>query len=343
VNSTILKQYSDRWLYAALGVLLLVLSVQAVSYGPLESNIASLFSALAQSDPDPSQARLTATFWHLRLPRVALALMAGASLAVAGVTMQALFRNPLAEPGLTGSASGAALAAAAVLVLGLFEAQPFALPIAAFGGALCATALILLLPATHSGSIATLLLLGIAINAIAAAGLGFLSFIADDFALRSLTFWQFGSLGKASWPEILWASAFALPAMVWLLFQARRMNSLLLGEADALCLGVSVKRFKIGALIACSLCVGAAVACAGIIAFVGLVVPHLLRLLLGPDHRRLLPASVLAAPALLMVADAIARSAVSPAELPIGILTSLIGGPFFVYLLLRPQRNASHV
>lgn len=337
------RQRSDMLLYAALACLLMILTLQAVSYGPLESNIASLIAALMQPEPDTAQAQLAATFWHLRLPRVALALLAGAALALAGVTMQALFRNPLAEPGLTGSASGAALAAAAVLVLGLFEAQPFALPIAAFLGALCSTALIVMLPAMHSGSMASLLLLGIAINAIAAAGLGFLSFLADDFALRSLTFWQFGSLGKASWPEILWASVFALPAMLWLLLQARRMNSLLLGEADALCLGVPIKRFKLAALIACSLCVGAAVACAGIIAFVGLVVPHLLRLLLGPDHRRLLPASVLVAPALLMAADSIARSVVSPAELPIGILTSLIGGPFFIYLLLRPRRNPAHV
>lgn len=343
MNSMTETTRSDLWLYGSLGLLLLLLIVHAVSYGPMNSNVSSLFAALAQHEPDQNQARLAATFWHLRLPRVALAILAGACLAVAGVTMQALFRNPLAEPGLTGSSSGAALAAAVVLVLGPFENQSLALPIAAFGGALCATVLILLLPAANSGSMATLLLLGIAINAIAAAGLGFLSFLADDFALRSLTFWQFGSLGKAAWPEILWAFALALPAVTWLLLQARQLNSLLLGEADALCLGVSVARFKIAALIACSVCVGAAVACAGIIAFVGLVVPHVLRLLLGPDHHRLLPASMLAAPTLLMAADAFARNVVSPAELPIGILTSLIGGPFFVYLLLRPSRNSLQV
>ncbi len=342
MNLALAMSRRDLHIYAALAALALSLAALAVLHGPLEGDVSALLAALLEDNPTLSQQRLASTFWHLRLPRVALALLVGVCLAVAGVTMQALFRNPLAEPGLTGSASGAALAAAAVIVFGGIDGLGFALPLAAFSGALFATLLILLLPA-DKGSMATLLLLGIAINAIAAAGLGFLSFLADDFALRSLTFWQFGSLGKASWPEIFPAAAVALPAISWLLLQARSLNSLLLGETEAHCLGVSVQQFKLRALIACSICVGAAVACAGIIGFIGLVVPHLLRLILGPDHCRLLPASALAAPALLLAADSLARNLVSPAELPIGILTSLIGGPFFIYLLLSPKRNAHRV
>lgn len=318
-------------LYAGLMLLLFILALTAVSSGPLGNNVFALIEALWSKEPSI----LSETFWQLRLPRVALAIVVGTGLAVAGVTMQAIFRNPLAEPGLTGASSGAALAAAGAIVLVPFGAQPALLPLAAFCGALIATLVVLLFPVSEGNQLSSLLLLGIAINAIAAAGLGFLSFIADDFALRSLTFWQFGSLGKASWSEITWATAVAAPALLWLLAQGRTLNSLLLGERDAYCLGVPVRQFKVKALLACSVCVGTAVACAGIIGFVGLVIPHLLRLIVGPDHRTLLIASALAAPALLLAADTLARLLVSPAELPIGILTSLLGGPFFIGLLFR--------
>ncbi len=323
-------------LYLGLLSLVLALGLTSLNSGPLGHDLSVLVSAILSDEPS----LMSETFWQLRLPRVVLALLVGATLAVAGVTMQAIFRNPLAEPGLTGASSGAALAAACVIVLAPFDQHPALLPLAAFVGALGTTSLVLMFPGSQSDSIASLLLLGIAINAIAAAGLGFLSFLADDFALRSLTFWQFGSLGKASWTELAWSAAAALPALVWLLRQGRTLNSLLLGERDAFCLGVSVERFKLVALLACSVCVGTAVACAGIIGFVGLVVPHLLRLCIGPDHRRLLLASALAAPALLLAGDTLARTIVSPAELPIGILTSLIGGPFFICLLFHRSRHA---
>lgn len=331
---------SGTALYGLLAIFLLLLSGYAMVSGPVDSSLPAVIQALFANSGDAADQRLSLTFWHLRLPRVAMGLLAGSALAVAGVVMQALFRNPLAEPGLTGSAAGAALAASMVIVLGGMQAHPMLLPLAAFCGALVATVVVLLMPGTdgHQG-IASLLLLGIAINAICAAGLGFLSFLADDFALRSLTFWQFGSLGKASWPELGWASLMSLPALLWLLCQWRALNSLLLGEAEAYHLGLDVQRFKIRALLACAVCVGAAVACAGIIAFVGLVVPHLLRTMVGPDHRRLLIGSALAAPCLLIAADTAARTLVSPAELPVGILTSLLGGPFFIYLLLRRSRE----
>ncbi|WP_372747548.1 FecCD family ABC transporter permease [Litorivivens sp.] len=333
----IVRDYHSTKIYGILALLLLTLSVTALSSGPLAGNIISLVDALVSEDASI----LAATFWQLRLPRVVLALMVGSALAVAGVTMQAIFRNPLAEPGLTGSSSGAALAAATVIVLAPYENHAAMLPLVAFLGALLATLLVLSFPVSAGDQMASLLLLGIAINAVSSAGLGFLSFVADDFALRSLTFWQFGSLGKASWEDLAWATAIASPALGWLLCQGRVLNGLLLGERDAHCLGIDVHRFKVCALLACSVCVGTAVACAGIIGFVGLVVPHLLRLVVGPDHTRLLPASLLAAPALVLAADTLARTVVSPAELPIGILTALLGGPFFIYLLLQRSRTSA--
>ncbi|HEY1029090.1 MAG TPA: iron chelate uptake ABC transporter family permease subunit [Pseudomonas sp.] len=279
---------------------------------------------------------------QIRMPRTLLGLAVGMVLALCGVAMQGLFRNPLADPGLVGVSSGAALGAAVAIVGGaafggLPEAfAPYLLSAFAFVGGLLVTALVYRLGRRDGQtSVATMLLAGIALTALAGAAIGLFTYLADDATLRTLTFWNLGSLNGASyarlWPLLLATLAVAL----WLPRRARALNALLLGESEARHLGFDVERLKRELVFCTALGVGAAVAAAGLIGFIGLVVPHLMRLLVGPDHRLLLPASALAGASLLLLADLVARLALAPAELPIGIVTALIGAPFFLYLLVR--------
>jgi iron complex transport system permease protein len=279
----------------------------------------------------------------IRLPRTILVTMVGAALALSGAVMQGLFRNPLADPGLVGVSAGAALAAGATIVLGdsllapLFGRLPFfILPFGAFLGGLVAS-LILYAVATREGrtSVATMLLAGIALGALAGAMSGFLAYLSDDRQLRDLAFWSLGSFGGATWTKVMAVAPILLPLMLAAPFLARGLNALALGEAEAFHLGLHVQRLKAAAILLVALAVGASVAVAGMIGFVGIVVPHLIRLLLGPNHRVLLPASALGGAILLLGADILARTMVSPAELPIGIITAAIGAPFFLWLLLR--------
>jgi len=289
--------------------------------------------------PDHHEAVILA----VRLPRTLLGLLVGAGLAVAGAAMPGLFRKPLADPGLIGVSSGAALAAVAVIVLGsqglavLTQAcGPFSLPLAAFAGGLATTLLIYRL-ASRDGhtSVTTLLLAGIAVNALCGAGTGLLTYLADDQQLRTLTFWLMGSLGGATWAEVGSTALLIAAPLLALPFLAPTLNALLLGEAEAGHLGVAAQSVQRLIVALAALAVGAAVAVSGVIGFVGLVVPHLLRLMLGPDHRLLLPGAALLGGSLLLLADLLARTVVAPAELPIGILTALLGGPFFLALLLH--------
>lgn len=279
---------------------------------------------------------------QIRLPRTLLGLAVGAVLALSGVAMQGLFRNPLADPGLVGVASGAAVGAAVAIVGGNWlggmpEAfAPYLLSVCAFIGGLGVTALVYRLGRREGQTnVATMLLAGVAMTALGGAAVGLFSYLADDATLRALTFWNLGSLNGAGyerlWPLLLVAAAVAL----WLPRRAQALNALLLGESEARHLGIEVERLKRELVICTALGVGAAVAAAGLIGFVGLVVPHLVRLLAGPDHRVLLPASLLAGSALLLFADLAARLALAPAELPIGIVTAFIGAPFFLFLLVR--------
>nr|WP_162884250.1 iron chelate uptake ABC transporter family permease subunit [Pseudomonas sp. phDV1] len=279
---------------------------------------------------------------QIRMPRTLLGLAVGMVLALCGVAMQGLFRNPLADPGLVGVSSGAALGAAVAIVGGaafggLPEAfAPYLLSACAFVGGLLVTALVYRLGRRDGQTnVATMLLAGIALTALAGAAIGLFTYLADDATLRTLTFWNLGSLNGASyarlWPLLLATLAVAL----WLPRRARALNALLLGESEARHLGFDVERLKRELVFCTALGVGAAVAAAGLIGFIGLVVPHLMRLLVGPDHRLLLPASALAGASLLLLADLVARLALAPAELPIGIVTALIGAPFFLYLLVR--------
>ncbi len=326
----------------ALALLCVAAAALGLVTGPLEIEPGEVLAILFGREA-PEQ--FTATVLDIRLPRVVLALAIGAGLAQAGAAMQGIFRNPLAEPGLVGISSGAALAAVAVIVLCgpvLFRWMPahFALPVATFLGGAAATALVLRLALVDGHTrVATLLLAGLALNAIAGAGIGFLSHVASDTALRSVTFWMFGSLGRAGWEEIAIAAPLLAAPLLLIPRDAQALNALLLGEAEAGHLGVDVERLKRRLTLLVVLAAGASVALAGIIAFVGLLVPHLVRLAFGPDHRGLLVLSALSGALLLSLADTAARFILAPTELPIGILTALVGGPFFLALLLRRRHE----
>lgn len=292
------------------------------------------------SGDDLQQAELI--LGQIRVPRTLLGLAVGAVLALSGVAMQGLFRNPLADPGLVGVSSGAALGAAIAIVTGaslggLSEAfAPYVLSIFAFAGGLTVTGIVYRLGRREGQtSVGIMLLAGVAMTALAGSIIGLFSYLADDAALRTLTFWNLGTLNGASyarlWPLLLVCAA----VIVWLPRRAKALNALLLGESEARHLGIEVERLKRELVVCIALGVGAAVAAAGLIGFVGLIVPHLVRLIVGPDHRVLLPASALAGASLLLFADVFARLVLAPAELPIGIVTAFIGAPVFLFMLVR--------
>ncbi len=328
-------------LRAALVALLLVAGVLSVATGAAG---VSLLQVLGDAlSGNGISARDKVVLLDIRLPRLVMGVMVGAGLAVAGAVMQGLFRNPLADPGIIGVGAGAGLGAVAAIVLG--GMLPGALtvllgqhlvPVAAFLGAWAAT-LLLYRVASRGGrtSVATLLLAGIALAAMAGALTGVLTYLADDRQLRDLTFWGMGSLAGASWPKLATGAALIVPALALAPQLARGLNALALGEAAAAHMGTDVERLKRHAVLVVAALAGASVALAGGIGFVGIVVPHLLRLAAGPDHRALLPNAALMGATLLVLADLIARLVVAPAELPIGIVTAVIGAPVFLWILLR--------
>jgi len=281
--------------------------------------------------------------FDIRLPRLLTGLLVGASLAVSGAVMQGLFRNPLADPGIVGVGAGAGLGAVLAIVLGAFlppailaVAGMHLVALAAFFGG-WATTLILYRVSTRAGrtSVATMLLAGIALGALSGALTGILVYIADDRQLRDLTFWGLGSLAGASWAKLAAAAPIMAIALLAAPMLARALNGLALGEGAAAHLGIAVQRMKTLAILTVAAATGAAVAVSGGIGFIGIVVPHLLRLVMGPDHRFLLPAAALLGAGLLVLADIIARLIIAPAELPIGIVTAVLGGPVFLWILLR--------
>ncbi|WP_220440959.1 iron ABC transporter permease [Kluyvera sp. EC_51] len=279
---------------------------------------------------------------NIRLPRVLLAVLVGGALATAGVIMQGLFRNPMADPGLLGVSSGSALMVGVAIIFPVSLPAAFLLyeqMIFAVVGSLVVCAVIILISLRHQhGGMIQLLLAGIAINALCGAAIGILSYVGDEQQLRQLTLWMMGSLGQAQWPTLLVAASFAVPAMIATAWLATTLNLLQLGDEEAHYLGVNVKRKRQLLLLLSSLLVGAAVSVSGVIGFIGLVIPHLIRMTIGADHRWLLPCSTLAGACLLLVADTLARTLVQPAEMPVGLLTSLIGGPYFLWLILRTRR-----
>ncbi|WLQ14459.1 iron ABC transporter permease [Hahella aquimaris] len=276
--------------------------------------------------------------WHIRLPRVLLAGVVGAALAVSGAALQGLFRNPLADPGLIGISSGSALAAALVIVLFPFSTGwmgLYGLSVAAFlGGAATCWLIFKVGQLGAASSVAHLILAGIAVNALCGAAVGFLTYLSTYEQLRTLTFWTMGSFGGALWPSVGVSFTITLPVIGMLMRQSSDLNRLLLGEQEARYLGTDTEKLKTRVITLSAIAVGAAVAVSGIVGFVGLVAPHLVRLLWKADHRVLIPASAVLGAALTISADTLARTLFAPAEMPVGILTSLIGGPFFLWLLL---------
>jgi iron complex transport system permease protein len=327
--------------FVAVNLVLLVLLAGSITASALIGSVhVDLARALQGGLPDNVDRVI---LFDTRLPRVLLAAVVGAALAAAGVALQGLLRNPLAEPHLIGVSGGAALGAVAAIVIGgrsvLVETS--VLPLAAAAGALLSVAVIYRVALVH-GRLQpyVLLLAGVVYNAFAGALIMFANTIADVYAAHGLLFWLMGNLATQSYPLVGAIAVYAAAGAAWLLLHTRQLNVLSLGEEGALQLGVDVDRTRRSTFIASSLLVGAVVSVTGMIGFVGLIVPHMMRLLLGADHRLLLPASLLGGAIFLVWADTVARTALGVVELPVGVVTALCGGPFFVYLLKREGRKS---
>ncbi|EOA1823470.1 TPA: FecCD family ABC transporter permease [Raoultella planticola] len=315
-------------------LLLVSLTLFATTFGAMPLPLASLWP--------PGDEVLRHIWLTIRLPRVLLALLVGAALALSGCVMQGLFRNPLADPGLLGVSSGAALAVACWLVLPLSVPALVALyapMLAAFIGSIAVMVVIFILSQANEGSLSRLLLVGIAINALCGALVGVLAWISNDTQLRQLSLWGMGSLGQAEWSTLLVAATLIFPASLIIWLMASRLNLLQLGDEEAHYLGINVRAVQRLLLLCSALLVASSVAISGVIGFIGLVVPHLIRMWLGPDHRALVPGSLLAGAILLLLADTLARTVAAPAEMPVGLLTSMLGAPWFLWLIFRQQRT----
>lgn len=316
-----------------LGLLTALVLLLSILVGASGLTLAEVIGALAGR----GDATVRTIVWDLRLPRALLALLAGGALALSGAVFQALLRNPLAEPYVLGVAGGAAVGAVSAVVLGLAVELPWLLPLAALAGAAVAIGLVFRIAASATRALDTrvLLLAGVVVGAFFNAIILLLLTMADVESFRSAVFWMMGSLAGASWYAVALLAVYLLPALVVLLALARSFNAIAVGEETALHLGVRVERVKWLAYFVASLAVAASVAACGVIGFIGLIVPHALRLLWGSDHRLLLPASVLAGGAFLLLADTAARTLAAPGELPVGVITAVIGVPVFITLLRR--------
>ena len=338
---------STRWpIVGLIGLTVLLLALAELMLGPVTIAPGNVLATLTGRGTDVE----SAIIWQIRLPRLTLGIAVGASLAVAGAALQGVLRNPLADPGLIGVTGGASLGAVGVIVLGgvvagaLPEAlRPWMLPLAAFAGSGLVIAFIFALSRREGEtSVATLILAGVAVNAISGAAIGAMVYISDDQQLRDLTFWTMGALGGAGWPLVLAAMMLSALALPVLFGQTRALDLFQLGERAAFHAGLHVERVKRLVALTTALAVGAVTAAAGPIGFIGLVAPHLARLIVGPAHAVMLPAAMLLGVALVLAADLTVRLAVPPAEPPIGLATSLIGGPFFLWLLLRRRAEQGH-
>lgn len=337
VDRSVRARRAHYWL----GAFLLIVCILSLMVGASTVSLSQVVGKLVSGEELSRMERVV--LFDIRLPRLLTGIAVGAALAVSGAVMQGLFRNPLADPGIVGVGAGASLGAITAIVLGAYlpaflltTVGDFLVPIAAFIGA-WGTVIVLYRVSTRNGqtSVATMLLAGIAIAALASAVSGVFIYMADDRQLRDLTFWGLGSLSGASWTKVLTAGPLILASILGATLLGRGLNGLALGEATAAHIGFDVQRLKNMAVLAVAGATGAAVAVSGGIGFVGIVVPHLLRLATGPDHRMLLLNSALLGAALLILADVIARVIIAPAELPIGIVTAILGAPVFLWILLR--------
>jgi iron complex transport system permease protein len=340
-----------RWVLILLGLsaLTVLVAVFAIALGP--SNLGPDKVVLILLSKVPILGDHIAKTWSqgdeniviiIRMPRVLLGLLVGASLGLAGVTSQGVFKNPMADPYILGISSGAALGASVVIIIGVGAGLlSYGIVGGAFAGALLGAFLVFNIARTHNKfPVETLLLSGIAVSAFFSAVTYFLMYISGH-KLNQIVFWVMGALWNASWDDVFILSPFLLIGTAVIYAYARDLNVMLLGEESAAHLGTDVSKVKTILLVASSLLAAAAVSVSGIIGFVGLIIPHMMRLILGPDHRVLIPASLLAGAMFLTLADTFARMVMQPSELPVGILTAVIGAPFFVYLLARKKRKVA--
>ncbi|MFA5606063.1 MAG: iron ABC transporter permease [Leucobacter sp.] len=291
--------------------------------------------------PMPTHPTGDATLWAIRFPRVAMAALVGAGLSVAGLIMQAIFGNPLAEPGVIGISAGAAVGAGLTIVFGLTFFGEWTTAVFAFAAGLGATLIVYgMSRADGRTEVVTLVLTGIAVNAIAGAGIALLTFLGDTQSREQIVFWQLGSLAGSRWSQALIVAPVVAAGLIAAYFAARKLDLLALGERNARHLGVNVEVLRVVMIFVVALLTGASVAFAGIISFVGLVIPHLMRMILGPAHLPLVTASALGGALLLTLADLGARTIVPNADMPIGMLTALVGGPFFFWLLRRTRKRS---
>ena len=339
-----IARYRAQLAWGVLTVGLLALAALNLSLGAFDVGLAPicslLFNKIGISLGIEYTAQEHAVIWVIRVPRMIMAALVGAGLGVSGAALQGLFRNPLADPGLIGVSSGAAFAVALTVVLGLSALGLFAMPLAAFVGGLVLTLLIYAFARRGGrGQMATMLLVGIAINALLGAAISFIISLSDDAQLRDIVFWMLGSLAGSLWSYVLASGPLILVAIIVLVRMASPLNLLTLGDAEARHLGLRVERTQLVIVSAAALATGAGVAVAGMVGFIGLVAPHIVRLAIGPDHRLVLPASALAGAILVLGADLAARTIAAPIELPLGVLTAIIGTPVFLFLIDRARRS----
>lgn len=333
-------------LFVVLSVLFVLLALVAAGSGQMSIPPGEVLGSLLQRmglpwGSPPAAENAESALWVIRFPRVVLALLVGAALAVGGVLMQGVFGNPLAEPGVIGVSAGAAAGACTVIVFGLAFLGPWTIVAAAFTGGLLAT--FLAYGTARQGGrteVVTLVLTGVAVNAVCGAIIAFLSFAGDTSAREEIVFWQLGSFNGTRWQHVAVVAPITVVGVALALRFARRLDLLALGERSARHLGLDVESLRRRVIVVVAVLTSAAVAFTGIIAFVGLVVPHLIRMIVGPGHRVLVPASALGGAVLMVAADLGARTLVPYADLPIGMLTALVGGPFFFYLIRRTRRGA---
>jgi len=333
-------------LFVVLTLALVALALVAAGTGQLHVPPAEVLGSVLHRvgldvGPLPAHQHGESALWSIRFPRVVMAMLVGAALATGGAVMQGVFGNPLAEPGIVGVSSGAAVGACLVMVTGWAFAGSWTVALVAFVGGLVAT-LLVYATAREGGrtEVVTLVLTGVAVNAVGGAAVAFLTFLADSQSRDQIVFWQLGSLNGTRWAYVAVVAPLVALGLVIALVLARRLDLLALGERPARHLGVDVERLRLTVVVAVAVLTAAAVAFCGVIGFVGLVVPHLVRMVVGPGHAVLVPASALGGATLLVGADLVARTAVPYADLPIGMLTALVGGPFFFWLIRRTRRAA---
>ena len=333
-------------LIIGLAVALVVIAIIAAGNGQLHVPPGEVLGSILHRlgidvGPMPSHPRGEAALWNVRFPRVAMAIVVGAALGGAGAVLQAVFGNPLAEPSVIGVSSGAAVGACLVIVFEWAFIGSYTIPLVAFLTGLATTLLIYSL--SRSGGrteVVTLVLMGIAVNAETAAIIAYTVFLGETQAREQIVFWQLGSFNGARWESVRVITPLVAVGLIGVMLLAKKLDLLALGERAARHVGVNVERLRLVAVVLVALLVASGVAFAGIIAFVGLIVPHVVRMLIGPAHRALVPASILGGAVVLVLADLVARNAVDYADLPIGMLTALVGGPFFFWLLRRERANS---